>query len=62
MVESSGSEHAIEIISLRPPDLFGHPRVAARCSCGWQGDARAGRNGREYAEVDGEAHLRDVKE
>jgi len=56
------AEHVLQIISLRPADLFGHPHVAARCSCGWQGDPRAGRQSTEHAQLDGEAHLRDVKE
>ena len=56
------AEHTVEIIALRRADLFGHRHVAARCSCGWQGDPRAGRNATEHAQLDGEAHVRSVEE
>jgi hypothetical protein len=55
-------EHVIEIIEVEHAKLYGHPTVTARCTCGWQAGPHGGRHGAEYAEADGDAHLRDVRE
>ena len=55
------AEHAITVIEVGPADPDGHPDVAARCSCGWRGTLRTGRQAADKAAADGETHLRQVE-
>jgi hypothetical protein len=45
------------------PARVGIPEVlVARCSCGWAGAVRTGRNARALARADGQAHLERVQD
>jgi hypothetical protein len=55
-------DHTIRIIEVERAKMLGHPKVAARCACGWQGGVQGGRRGFEYANADGGAHVRNVTE
>ena len=57
----SMAEHAITVIEAGPVDPDGRRDVAARCSCGWRGTLRIGRQGADEAAADGARHLRQVE-
>jgi hypothetical protein len=55
------AEHAITVIEVGPADPHGRSAVAARCSCGWRGTLRTGRQGADEAAADGARHLREAE-
>jgi hypothetical protein len=55
-------KHTIRIVALPPAsDPEGRPYVAARCSCGWQGEHHIGLAAGPGAADDAAAHLRDIE-